>query len=85
MQFLFLLFYSLCSFSVQSEHKKNDINSTYFETSKSGREFLERFDDAEVEMSDLPEEPELSTGVVVTELLLDQFCEKVRTDYMTKE
>ena len=40
---------------------------------------MERFNDTGVETSDLLEEAELTTGVVVTELLLDQLCEEVRS------
>ena len=45
----------------------------------SGEEFVKTFNEPGAAESDLLEDAELATGVVVTELLLDQLCEKVRS------
>ena len=49
------------------------------QTSTSGEEFVKTFNEPGANVSDLVEDAELATGVVVTELLLDQLCEKVRS------
>ena len=66
---------------LQSGEVKDVMENSYIETSTSGEEFVKAFSEPGGDVSDLLENAELATGVVVTELLLDQLCEKVRSHW----